>query len=84
MKKFVSENLNDFLNEKKYEGYKKVRKQKATAKTPAKTTAVVDETTEEKAKRAIADLKKALEKASPLEKKGIQDKIDKWEAKLKK
>jgi len=75
MKKFVSESLSDFMNEAEV---------KSKRKTKAGQKVVMDETTEEKAKRAIASLKDQLKKADQIEKKSIQDKIDKWEAKLKK
>ena len=87
MKKFVNESLSDFLNEEKA---KSVRKTKAGRKI------VLDQSTNEKAKQAIAALKKQLADAkkpggmrdSKMVKdakvKEIQDKIAKWEAKLKK
>lgn len=93
MKKLVPESLNEYLNE---ETVKKAKKQKATAKQPAKTTVVYDQSTNEKAKQAIAGLKVQLKDAkkpgalrgSKAEQeakvKGIEEKIAKWEAKMKK
>jgi len=89
MKKFVNESLSDFLNEEKA---KSVRKTKAGRKI------VLDQSTNEKAKQAIAALKKQLADAKKpggtgmkdtkagqdIKIKEIQDKIAKWEAKLKK
>jgi len=87
MKKFVSENLNEFLNEEKV---KSSRKTKAGRKT------VLDQSSNEKAKQSIAALKKQLADAKKPGKmrdtgaqkkaniKEIEDKIAKWEAKLKK
>jgi len=95
MKKLVTERLQEFLalNEEKY---KKVRKQKATAKQPAKTTAVMDQSAVEKANQAIKALKTQLADAkkaggmkdTSVQKKAkikeIEDKIAKWEEKKKK
>lgn len=69
MKKLVMESLDEFMamNE---EGVKKVRRQKATAKQPAKTTAVMDQSKIEKAEQAI----KALEATIAKEKKSKGDK----------
>jgi len=87
MKKFVSESLNEFLNE-------------ATVKSKRKTKAgqkvVLDQSTDEKANQAIKGLKDELAKikkgttmrtASAQDKakvKSLEDRIAKWEAKKKK
>lgn len=86
MKKLVTETLHEYLNEEKV---KKARRQKATAKQPAKTTAVLDQSTVEKADQALKGLKADLKKedkpgGDKAKIRDIKDKIAKWEAKKKK
>lgn len=87
MKKFVSESLNEFLNEEKV---------KSKRKTKAGQKVVLDQSTDEKANQAIKGLKDELAKvkkgttmktASAQDKakiKSLEDRIAKWEAKKKK
>ena len=78
------ESLQEFMNE---ETVKKKRQQKATAKQPAKTTVVYDQSKVEKAEQAIKGLKADLDKkkkakAGQHEYKLIEDKIKAWEKKI--
>lgn len=81
MKKFVSESLQEFINESKVKSARKMPKGGRKI--------VMDETQEEKAKQAIKALKADLakEKKSKGDKHKIADiekKIEAWEKKLKK